>query len=77
MPLDIMIYFIKAKISCGYIWRYQDQSSRVHVYFLYIDTKQGPRDGHQDNQLPKFKLGPGTWLAIARSPQEIEDYITT
>ena len=50
----------------------------MFISYTYIQVdKQGPRDDHQDNQLPKFKLGPGTWLAKARSPQEIEDYITT
>ena len=45
----------------------------MFISYTYIQVdKQGPRDDHQDNQLPKFKLGPGTWLAKARSPQEIE-----
>ena len=48
----------------------------MFISYTYIQVnKQGPRDDHQDNQLPKYKLGPGTWLAIARSPQDIEDYI--
>ena len=62
--------------ECSYTPQYTAEFMFISYTYIQVD-KQGPRDDHKDNQLPKFKLGPGTWLAKARSPQEIEDYITT
>ena len=43
----------------------------MFISYTYIqDNKQGPHGDHQDNQLPKDGLGPGTWVAKAKSPQE-------